>query len=786
MLRLSISSMLLFCVLAANAWGDFEQRLDKSKLYLDQGQYRLALDEAIKARQEAETEAERARADGAAGNAQLILKLYDQAEKSLLRAFENAGHAPREQAGYANNLGILYSALDKNRDTCSAVCQNNELDQRYSEQDKVELAEKYFVQALRLAEDDRALMLEVSLNRLHNRPETANNLHLQALSDEIFQVGGTADKVRHALSFAAIIQSAPRTVRRELGLAALERARTEGEALTDTRLRIELLNRLAENYERGDQQEKALAFSEQATDLPVSEDVRDVLIDLEWRKGRIYQQQGRDDLALVAFGNAVDYVEAIRLDIPVEYHEGHSSFRETLEPIYLGYAYHLLKKASTQQADSKQRTLLLARQTVEQIKQSEMEDFLGGRCFIESLRKSDLDNRDRSSATVYPIILPDRLELLVNFDNAIHQYTIPVEEKQLRDRIVAFAEKLRNRLDDYQKDSEKLYRWLVAPLEADLDAAGIKTLVVVPDGPLRLVPFAALSDGRHFVIEKYAVSVSPGMSLMSGGNANSRSYHTLLVGLSRPGSVVEKLPAPVISAILGEEPSQSSGSQRGLRALGNATVRGAGSGSDDRLGGRRVEDMIKKPGAIDKLKEQLSLPGVEEELQSVKQTVTQNTLLLNDGFTLDSFQREMASQPYEVVHIASHGIFTSDAETSFIMAHDNLLKIDDLHDFLKGEKADRSIDLLTLSACETAEGDDRAPLGFTSVALKANAKSAIGSLWPISDAAAAQLMGSFYKHLTRLNNKAEALRQSQLEFLQSSEMSHPFFWSPFILVGNWI
>ena len=121
------------------------------------------------------------------------------------------------------------------------------------------------------------------------------------------------------------------------------------------------------------------------------------------------------------------------------------------------------------------------------------------------------------------------------------------------------------------------------------------------------------------------------------------------------------------------------------------------------------------------------------------------------------------------------------------MAYDNLVKLNDLSGLLKKEKnTGGRIQLLTLSACETAEGDDRAPLGFAGIALKADALSALGSLWPISDEAAWQLMVNFYSNLTQNRGKAESLRQAQLKLLKDPDMRHPFFWSPFILVGNWL
>jgi CHAT domain-containing protein len=474
------------------------------------------------------------------------------------------------------------------------------------------------------------------------------------------------------------------------------------------------------------------------------------------------------------------------MDIPVEYHDGRSSFRETLSPVYLGYANQLLKKAALQTGDEQQKSLILARSSVEQIKQTEMEDFLGGRCLIEGLRRSELDSLDSNAATIYPIILADRLEILVGIGKTIHQFSVPVTEKQLHTSAITLADKLRNMEGDYKQHAEKLYLWLIAPIEKQLEVANIKTLVIIPDGVLRLVPFSSLYDGKQYLLEKYAISVSPGISLMAGGKSNASNFNTLLAGLSKPGDVVEKLPFQIVTAIL--EPGQRGANQRalpGTRSLGGISLRAEAIDKRRQAEMRSAEQLLRTPGAVQKLQEELSLPGVENEINKLKLSV-KNTTILNGDFTVASFHQLATSQNFDMIHIASHGVFSSDAESSFLMAHDNVLKIDDIQSLLKGDNPAKSIELLTLSACETAEGDDRAPLGFTGMALKANARSAVGSLWPISDVAASQLMVSFYKNLGKNNGKAEALRQAQLELLANKELGHPFFWSPFILVGDWM
>ncbi|NLZ41370.1 MAG: CHAT domain-containing protein, partial [Comamonadaceae bacterium] len=150
-------------------------------------------------------------------------------------------------------------------------------------------------------------------------------------------------------------------------------------------------------------------------------------------------------------------------------------------------------------------------------------------------------------------------------------------------------------------------------------------------------------------------------------------------------------------------------------------------------------------------------------------------------------QGQLRGQTYAVVHIASHGLFGHDIDSTFIMTYDELLTLDGLQALLRNAAPrGEAIELLTLSACETAEGDDRAPLGMSGSALKARARSALGTLWPVADESARLVMDGFYRRLARGElARAQALRQAQLALLLQPEHAHPFHWAPFILIGDW-
>ena len=105
----------------------------------------------------------------------------------------------------------------------------------------------------------------------------------------------------------------------------------------------------------------------------------------------------------------------------------------------------------------------------------------------------------------------------------------------------------------------------------------------------------------------------------------------------------------------------------------------------------------------------------------------------------------------------------------------------------RGKTIRTPIELLVLSACETAQGDQRAALGLAGVALRARARSTVASLWQVSDGSTAKFMKDFYQELnTKNTTKAEALRQAQIRFLNDNYNQHPYYWAAFILSGNWL
>ncbi|MDJ0741971.1 MAG: CHAT domain-containing protein [Xenococcaceae cyanobacterium MO_167.B27] len=180
------------------------------------------------------------------------------------------------------------------------------------------------------------------------------------------------------------------------------------------------------------------------------------------------------------------------------------------------------------------------------------------------------------------------------------------------------------------------------------------------------------------------------------------------------------------------------------------------------------------------------LPGVKQEIQQIEPLFT-SEVLLNNSFTEFNFNRSANETPFRIVHLATHGQFSSNPEDTFVLTWDERINIDELNSLIRGDsKQLRPVDLLVLSACETATGDRNSVLGLAGIAVRGGARSTIASLWAVNDQATVALMTNFYQELAKDNvTKAEALRRAQQGIIKSEKFSHPFYWSAFVLVGNW-
>ncbi len=582
-----------------------------------------------------------------------------------------------------------------------------------------------------------------------------------------------------------------------------------------TYLQVEILDQQAQLLEELGRDSELLGVSDKAILLLQQLNAPELMIAIEARRARVFARHQQIQNAIKSYQSAARYIQEIRQDIPVSYAQGRSNLRGIIDPVYLGLADALLKSTEQANPDETSRLLYQVRDVVEQIKQNQLDDYLGNRCATLASTSSSTNSTTSKSATsttlklaagtaiLYPIIFPDRLELLLETTGRIERHRVAITVDKLTQDVAAFSSALRAN-QSYKTLSRRLYQVLLAPLDAQLSSQKIETLVIVPDGVLRLLAFAALHDGQQYSIQKYAIVTSPGLRIIAqsdkktldGVNSN-RAYRVLLAGVSEPGAVVDKLPEELVDQLLQNDdlsPQEMRGKVARKRALqGRSSVLSYMQG--DTQGdmqadkqGESLEAMSAEDAQAvsNKLKQILRLDGVDAEIDSLQQIVPA-TALLNQAFSSRRFAQQVQSGQFDIVHVASHGIFGSSADKTFILAHDEVITIDQLQTLLSVDQLNKHpLDLLILSACETAEGDDRAPLGISGAALKAKARSAMGSLWPVSDLAASQLMQSVYQnYVNRGLSKVQSLRQAQLQLMQQAAYAHPTYWAAFILVGNW-
>jgi filamentous hemagglutinin family protein len=215
--------------------------------------------------------------------------------------------------------------------------------------------------------------------------------------------------------------------------------------------------------------------------------------------------------------------------------------------------------------------------------------------------------------------------------------------------------------------------------------------------------------------------------------------------------------------------------------------------TDTRYSDIRKSEVLAMGASEFKQTDQDPLPSVPLEITTVA-NLWKGKGFVNDGFTLQNLKSQRSSNPYGIIHLATHAEFQSGALTnSYIQLSDTKLRLDQIRQLGWNNPP---VELLVLSACRTALGNEDAELGFAGLAVKSGVKTAMASLWYVDDQGSLELMSKFYQSLKTSPIKAEALRQAQLQLLrgkssthsQSPEddkpFAHPYYWSSFTMIGS--
>ena len=518
-------------------------------------------------------------------------------------------------------------------------------------------------------------------------------------------------------------------------LPLLEQAVATATQIGDRRSQSFAVGELGHFYECNGDAAEALRLTQDAR--RAAEQEPDSRYLWEWQTGRLLKAQQKNTDAIAAYEQAVNTVESIRDDLLTAKRDLQFDFRDTIEPVYRELVELQLQQAPPSvllpASQDKQSNLNAPLKTLNSLKLAELQNYFGSDCPLLAVTQNPVDiaNLSQKAAIFSSIILADRTAIVVRFPDGQQQFEwIDQDRDMIRNEIIEYRKGLEAYYDvNYNpQPAQTLYDRLIHPFDAALTHAEIKTLVFVQDGILRNVPMSALHDGERFLVERYAIATTPSITLTSSQPPDRRNLKALAVGLSQ-------------SAIVGE---------RRFSALENVTA----------------------------------------EIQSVVSVLPNSKPLLDQNFTRARLQQELDRQNYSILHVATHGEFGTEPQDTFLVTGDDQkLTINDLDQLLRTLDPEHPVELLSLTACQTAIGNDRAALGLAGAAAQAGVKSVLASLWFIQDQATAKLATQFYEGIYNMPtlSKAEALAAAQRSLIQAGGTNaHPAYWSPFILIGNWL
>ncbi|MEM8830222.1 MAG: CHAT domain-containing protein [Cyanobacteria bacterium P01_G01_bin.19] len=609
--------------------------------------------------------------------------------------------------------------------------------------DKDRTALEYLSASLQLAEKqgDRTAQLKVIINSLpiYYRVEDSK-MAAQRLKQALFllsEIPTTTDKVYATINLAKLLQpksASPNTCYgssiRSQAKELLEQAATQAKTLGDFRSLSFAKGELGHWYECDRDYQQALQLTQNARWLAEQElQSKDSLYLWEWQTGRIFRQQRNLTAAINLYQRAIATLDSIRQDILTANRDIQFDFRDTVEPIYREAIALMLEQIPTDKPiAAANENLNLVLEVFDSLQLAELQNYFGNDCAIKEVERDAEINQNDAVAIFHSIMLPQKTALVASFPNGDRTLVwLDRDRETLRTEIVAFNEGLVRWYDNQYnpKIAKTLYDLMLAPFASDLERRKIDTLVFVQDGILRNVPMSALYDGKQYLIEKYAIAITPSLSVTESTSKKRSNHRVLALGLT-DGSTIDGLVYP-------------------------------------------------------------PLPQVRREINQIEREFENSKLLLNEQFTRDRFGQELALENYSIVHIASHGKFGTEPQDTFLIAGNNkTIGIEELDRLLRNASQESEpIELLSLTACETALGDERATLSLAGVAVRAGVKSAIASLWSLDDSITPQLVQQFYANLQDpAIGKAKALQKAQLSLIEQN--LHPAYWASFIAIGNWL
>lgn len=494
----------------------------------------------------------------------------------------------------------------------------------------------------------------------------------------------------------------------------------KADALQDFRLESLSYGTLGKIYLQSEQLDDATKVFKTALQLAQANKEDSLAYQWSWQIAQIHQQQGHQTQAISAYDSSIQHLDRVRTTLISANSDLQFNYKESVEPVYIEYLKLLLS--------SPKPNLQLVLETHQQLQVAELENFL--KCSKLDVMGVDKPQSSQQASRIHIFKLGDQIEVIAQTPQGIYRHqpdAVALEGDLLNFLQLLEGQQFRKTpqtvIPEY---AQTIYQHLLGPIQSQLPTSG--DLIFHLDSHFQNLPMSLLHDGQDYLIKNYSIQIALNTQLRQAQPTRLEKINVLFAGLSE------------------------------------------------------VSPSFNQPNVPRNLN---PLPEVQQELEEVSQTSNLLSSLLNAEFTADRLQTAI-NPDTKIVHIASHGQFSSDPRQTFLLAYDKPIHAKAFHDLLneKSEIGQASLELLILSACQTAKGDRRSALGIAGLAVQAGSKNTLASLWLADSKSTTELITLFYQGLDLGLSKAEALQKAQIQLIDSGQYAHPYYWGNFILVGS--
>lgn len=729
---------------------------EQAQTYNDLGQHPRAitlLESAIELTTKYPDPLTQAAAQGALGNAHWSLGNYDQALSAHKRSLKIARELNNTSfiATALNNLGNVYMSQATRYSYQAQVAElEGDIEQttrltQEAIQDWTQ-ARTFFEQSLQTAQ---ALESLTEIKALMNLNRWVISRHLANVSNNSAQPLSSADqeflqtnwqRVRELLvripdsrqkaytliNLAESFQRIESEASTQESIQLLSQAMMVAQKIGDAKAQSFALGSLGQLYESAGDYSTAMELTRQAEFRAQQIQSSDSLYRWQWQAGRMLKARGATTQAISAYEQAIVTLQNIRGDL-VTNKELQLDFREQVEPVYRELIDLLLNASSGDLSDPNSQVaaspLKKVIDIVELLKLAELENFFGDEC-VQVAKDKAQNEKGLADANAAVIY-----SIILN-DRA--EMILRSPDGSLKNYPVPISK------EDMEAEIEQLRYFLELRTTEQyiFQAKEIYNLLIRP-----LEADLALMQPKTLVFINDGVLRQIPMSALHDGQK----------------FLIEKYPIAITPSLSLTTSQPLDHNHLSVLSMGLTVARPPFS----------------------------ALTNVKAELNAVEE-ILGGTELIDQEFTFSNLQAKLRRKNFPVVHMATHGKFGVDSQSTFLLGYDQQISIEELDNLLRSRGRREAVKLLTLSACQTATGNNRSALGIAGVAVRAGVESALATLWYINDEATVPLIAEFYSQLSQPDiTRAEALRQAQLQMISNVNYNHPAVWSPFILIGNW-